>query len=387
MIRASILAVLLASNASFVYADDVSAQTAAFKAGASSSGWIDFTTYTNLGIYLPVKINGHETLAQLWGGPVTLDKSFAASVGVQAVQSKTDGGSSSGEVEVQIGDLTLHNSSVKLEDLQAEAYAPILGRPLTFQLGEEIFNQVAVEIDFANHRVAFHDPKTVSKPAGATEVALIELDGERVVPVSVDGAPPAQFELELGNMIGPLMTTPAYAQTHKLLEGHPTSQRLSGRYSETVVSIDHLTFAGVDFPQAPIAIIPDTELPPASITGGVGLPLLTKFNRIIIDYSHNRLYAIPNPVAANRAIEKDRIGLILGPTKSGDFGVYFVAPHSPAEAAGFKKGDKMSLIDGKPFGAWPGAAIHGFHMAAVGTAHTFTMLDGTVRQVRAVDFF
>lgn len=54
-----------------------------------------------------------------------------------------------------------------------------------------------------------------------------------------------------------------------------------------------LGFAGVDFPRAPIALIPDTELPPASITGGVGLPLLAKF-RLIIDYSNNRLYAIPN---------------------------------------------------------------------------------------------
>jgi hypothetical protein len=52
------------------------------------------------------------------------------------------------------------------------------------------------------------------------------------------------------------------------------SQRMSGRFTETVVSVDHLTFAGIDFPQTPIALIPDSEVPPASITEGVGLPLL-----------------------------------------------------------------------------------------------------------------
>jgi hypothetical protein len=382
MIRASILAMLLATSGVAAHFVTAQVRTTSFKAGASSSGWIDFTTYTNLGIFLPVKINGHEAMAWLWGGPSTIDKSFAASIGLQA---KTDAATPVGEVDLQVGDLTLHNTSAKLDELQAEAHGRYVGHPVTFRLGEEVFNQMAVDIDYANHRIAFRDPKTVTKPAGAIEVPLIELDGERVLPLSVNGATPAQFELELGNVIGPLMVTRAYAETHKLLEGHPTSQRLSGPYSETVVSIDQLSFAGVDFPKVPIAIVPDTELPPASITGGVGLPLLAKF-RLIIDYSHNRLYAIPNATAVKTPIEKDRIGLILG-KKDGDFAVVFVAPASPAAAAGFKKGDKVAQIDGKPFAAWAPQAIIRFHMAEAGTTHTFTMGDGTVRQVKAADFF
>jgi hypothetical protein len=39
------------------------AQTAVFKACALSSGWIGFTPHTNFGIYLPVKINGHNAMA------------------------------------------------------------------------------------------------------------------------------------------------------------------------------------------------------------------------------------------------------------------------------------------------------------------------------------
>jgi membrane-associated protease RseP (regulator of RpoE activity) len=223
-------------------------------------------------------------------------------------------------------------------------------------------------------------------PAGAIEVPLIALDGERVLPLSVDGAPPAQFELELGNVIGPLMVTPAYAEKHKLLQRHPTSQRISGRYSETVVSVDHLSLAGIDFAQVPIALIPDTELPPSSITGGVGLPLLARF-RLIIDYSHNRLYAIPDRRAAKIPIEKDRIGLVLDKKVTNGFAIAFVSPNSPAEAAGFKKGDRIALIDGKPLEGWPAPAIIAFQMAAPGTVHTFIMADGTARRVKAVDYF
>ncbi len=359
------------------------AQRAIFKAGPSSTGWVDFTPYTHFGIYLPVRINGHEGMALLYGGPSNIDEHFAASIGTPA---KDPGGPVRG-VEVQVGDLTLQNASAKPADLEAQGYdAKILGQPVLFRLGEEVFNQVAVDIDYAHHRVAFRDPSTVTKPAGAIEVPLVERDGERVVPLSINGDAPAQFELELGNVIGPLLVAPAYVQTHKLLDGHPTSQRQSGPFIETVVSVDHLRFAGVDFPHTPIALIPEGNIPPAAITGGVGLPLLAKF-RLIIDYSHDRLYAIPNPAAIKTPIVKDRIGLVLDRKDTAGFSVTFVSPKSPAEAAGFRKGDKIALIDGKPFSAWPIQAIIRFQMTDAGTRHTFTMPDGTIRQATAADFF
>ena len=359
-------------------------QTVVFKGNTSSSGWIEFTPLTNFGIHLPVKINGHDAMALLYGGPSNIDKNFVESAGVAA---KIEDASSVNGIQIQLGNLTLQNARAMTDDLQKQGYdAKILGQPVLFRLGEEVFNQVVVDVDSAHHRVAFRDPRAVTKPAGAIEVPLIELDGERVLPLSIDGAAPAQFELELGNVIGPLMVTPAYAARQMLLAGRPTSQRLSGRYSETVVSVDHLSFAGIDFSRVPIALIPDTELPPPSITGGVGLPLLAKF-RLIIDYGHSRLYAIPNSGTAMTSIEKDRIGLVLDKKVTNGFSVAFVSPNSPAEAAGFKKGDKISLIDGKPFEAWPTQAIIKFQMADSGTIHIFTMADGTERQIKAVDFF
>jgi hypothetical protein len=382
MIRVSILAMLLATSAVCARAAGTAAvQTAVFKGGASSSGWIDFTHYTNLGIYVPIKINGQSAIAWLWGGPSIIDANFATSIGLEP---DPHAGTVAG-VEIQAGGLTLRNAVAKPDDLQATAYARIIGQPLVFRLGEELFDQVAVDVDFANHRVAFLDPKSVTKPAGAIEIPLVEVDGERVVPVSVDGAAPAQFELELGNMNGPLMVTPAYAQTHNLLESRPVSQRLSVPFSETVVSVDHLGFAGVDFAQAPIAIVPDSQLPPPSIAGGVGLPLLEKF-RLVIDYSHNRLYAIPNDAALKTPIAKDRIGLILG-IKGSLFVVAFVAPKSPAEAAGLKKGDEIALIDGKTVNAWRVQELIGFQMTDTGITHVFTMANGTALHVTAADFF
>jgi hypothetical protein len=381
---ARVLAMLLAASTICARAGDTPAPTAVFKEGATTSGWIDLVHYTNLGIYLPVEINGHPAMAWLYEGPSKIDKSFAASIGL----GMASGEGPVGGVDVRLGDLTVHDAVATPYDLQryrVEDVAKIVGQPLVFMLGQEFFDRFAVDIDVANHRIAFLDPNAVTKPPGAIEVPLIELDGERVVPLSVDGAAPAQFEFGLGNMNGPLLLTPAYAEANKLLAGRPASQRLSGPFVETVVTVGHLAFAGVDFPATPIAVIPDSQLPPHSVTGEVGLPLLAKF-RLIVDYPHNRLYAIPNAAAGSTPIPKDRIGLMLR-LKGSSFDVAFVSPNSPAAAAGFKKGDAIAQIDGKPAGAWPLAEIIGFQMAGAGTTHLFTMVDGSVRRITAADFF
>ena len=112
-------------------------QTAVFKGGTASSGWIDFTPITNFGIYLPVKINGHDAMALLYGGLSNIDKNFVESVGLAA---KKEDASSVNGIQIQIGDLILQNAGAKTDDLQKQGYdAKILGQPVLFRLGEEVF--------------------------------------------------------------------------------------------------------------------------------------------------------------------------------------------------------------------------------------------------------
>ena len=57
--------------------------------------------------------------------------------------------------------------------------------------------------------------------------------------------------------------------------------------------------------------------------------------RLIVDYSHNRLFAIPVVSAIEAPLDKDRIGIMLV-ARGSTFVVGFVAPGSPAAAAGFR---------------------------------------------------
>jgi predicted metalloprotease with PDZ domain len=121
------------------------------------------------------------------------------------------------------------------------------------------------------------------------------------------------------------------------------------------------------------------------ISGNIGLELLARF-RLIVDYSHDRLYAVPNAVAESVPFAKDRLGLYL--SKQGTtFVVDFVSPGSPAQAAGFKAGERIAMIDRKAGPAWTQAELTNLRFATKETAVVFTMESGSTRQVKAMDYF
>jgi PDZ domain len=351
-----------------------------FAQGVSSSGWIDCHVIEGLGILVPVKVNGHETTAYLYGGPSSMDTAAMISLGLIGGDA---GGESSG-VELEIGNLSVKDFVAANAKLGISARA---ATPVPLQLGEEIFKKLAVEIDFTHQRIAFRDPAAVTKPKGAMELPVNLVSDEWVVPVAVNGATPALFELELGNVSGPLLVTPQYAAEHNLLEGVRTSQRLSGRFTETVVSVPQLSFAGVRTPAAPIALIPDSEVPSAPIAGGMGLPLLERFD-MVIDYSHNRIYATPHKDTGSATFFKDRLGMAIRRADNASVGtVAFVASGSPAAAAGFKVGDNITAINGHAVRSLPLMQVLLAQYTDAGQPISFTMEQGGERKVTAADFF
>ena len=195
---------------------------------------------------------------------------------------------------------------------------------------------------------------------------------------------------DLGNG-GPLQVYPAYYQPQKLLDGRRVSKTFAGAiggfHPWTVGSLDHVSFAGVDFGRTPTEFTPDVMSASNSNleVGNIGMPILARF-RLVIDYSHDRLYATPYADAASRPFARDRLGLFLN-RKDAAFDVQFVSPGSSAETAGFRTGDQVTLIDGKPARAWSDAALASLRFAPAGTRHVFTMRDGSVRRVRMAEFF
>jgi predicted metalloprotease with PDZ domain len=83
---------------------------------------------------------------------------------------------------------------------------------------------------------------------------------------------------------------------------------------------------------------------------------------------------------------RDRLGLSLI-NHANDLEVEFVSPGGPAEAVGFKTGERVTLIDRKPQAAWPADALRTLAEQPAGTLIEFTLEGGQVRRVKLADYF
>lgn len=368
-----------------------------FSNGASSTGWINFDFRDGKDIFIPAKVNGHEAEVLLANGLSTpdIDKGFAASIGVlhtagsvAAQEKHRDTDDEIHDVQIQIGNLTLPETNASVADFAA--LTRHLGHPVPLLLGDNAFDGLVMDIDFAHHRLALRDPSKLQIPAGAAKVPIIRAEGNFLIPFSIEGAAPVDFELGLGNS-GDLLVYQSYYEAHKLLEGRRLSKRLGigsgGIVPEPIGTLRSAQFAGFRFENMPAAFIPaslaGTES--STIAGDLGLPLLARF-RLIIDYSHNWLYAIPYADSIHEPFPKDRLGLWLNKKDSG-LTVEFIAPDSPASSVGFSIGDQVAQIDGRAAQAWSEMALADLRYRPNGSSLVFTMEDGSVRRVKLADYF
>jgi hypothetical protein len=330
----------------------------AFNQSAKRTEPLVFDFYLGSRIYIPATVNGQATHVLLDSGAETtvLDKTWAEKMGIKpsaAVVAVGTGGRQEAElasgVTIRIGALELNNITVALIDLSA--VEKLIGRPLPVVLGKEVFNELVIDLDFEGKTIAFHDPQVFQAPAGAVETPVVMANGIRSVPVSVEGAPPVQFDFDLGNG-GPLIVYSSYWKSHGLLaDGRGKSKTLSGAVGglreQQVATVRSLTFGGATFTDIPTVFTDDRgESAESNRTlGNIGLPILSRF-RMYADFSHDRLFLQPTAAVA-KPFPKDLTGLRMQPGAEKAT-VLMVAPGSPAEAAGVKAGEVIVAIDGAP---------------------------------------
>ncbi len=383
-----------------IYKRPAARRIATFAGGAKSTGAIRFDFFNGNRIYIPVTINGRPVKVLLDSGAdvTVLDKTFAEQAGIKFTGRGVAAGSGgqtdayfAEDVVMQIGNMRLENRNVGVIDLADVSKR--LGIPLPVVLGEDVFKQLIVDIDFDRAEIAFHEPAAFKAPPGAITVPVLEAEGVRSVPVQIEGHEPIQVDFDLGN--GSYFSIdPAFWEKHHLLDGRPHSKILGGAVGgareETVTVLNTVRFAGLDFKDVPTTFTTpakgraavDSERQP----GNIGLSILARF-RLITDYANDRLYLIPHKDALTRPFRKDRAGLQT--VVEGDrLKVTYASPGSPAEAAGWKKGEEITAIDGRPITAdFHGSELSRWRFGPAGKTVTFTLADGSKRSLTLKDYF
>lgn len=358
--------------------------------------WTTFDFYRERSIFLPAVVNGQpaQVLLDSGAGLTTVDAAFARKLGIQPTSSLTvqaAGGSTEAKlakgVDITAAGLHLKNVTVLILDLSA--IATQLGRPLPMILGREVFETTLVDIDFPGHRIAFHDPKAFTPPADLTSLALTSSEhAQRRLDISLEGRPAIAADFDLGNM-GAVSVSSAYAKEAGLLAGRPTTDTLAGGVGgvnvHDVAVLRSVKLGPIELHDVP-ALFNRSEAQAPRQGANVGMAVFSRF-RLITDYPHARLLLGADTAAAAAPFRKDRAGLPA--MFAGDrLKVAMVSKGGPAEAAGWKAGEEVIAVDGEPISP---AFLSGPHAkwasGPAGQVVTFTLFDGSKRQLTLKDYF
>lgn len=369
-----------------------------FAEGATTSGWIDFNFFKKRRVFIDALVNGHKTSVILDSGAeaTVVEKAFADAIGLKGegelsatgVSGTTTVSVATG-VTIEIGNLKASNLTVIIIDL-AEIGERV-GHPLNVILGEEVFNELIVDIDYPNARIAFHQPEAFPTDSLGTPINIVSAQGgQKEIPVVVNGLPPALVGLDTGSWDTISFFKP-WTDANNILDGMKTSTNLSGGVGGNSISLkgtvetiqvgDHiLNKVPVTFHRSESGAFNTAE-----IAGNMGVQIFRQF-RTTFDFGNARLYLTPPESELHPAFDRDRTGLQTI-KKGAGLEVSHVAEGSPAEKAGWQVGETIISINGAPIGPDYWEKLYGWNHSSVGTILALRTEDGRLRQIVCGDYY
>lgn len=349
--------------------------------------WID----RRLHIRVDVTINGVPASAIIdsGAGKSVLDRGFANRQGlaqregfrVAGVTGATTG-TIVDQLEVQMGSARIRGLSVGVLDLNA--YSTPGDRPTDLIIGRELFNDVAVAIDFERSTIELAKSHRDAAPRTPGYALDIGPRGTPYIDINVGGRTlSAAFDLGYN---GSLILSPDFVAEAGLLTGRRVSTVASmgaeGMAISRLSTIPSMRIAGQVLHDVPLEI-PATWARPRP--GIVGLDILKRF-RITTDYSRRSIWLEPYAAMRWTPIPRDRSGIGATPNGSGLM-VIHVAEGSPAQKSGLKAGDLIATINGEKVDM-PFILSHPRMGAqAAGTRYALGLGDGRILTVILADYF
>jgi hypothetical protein len=336
-------------------------------------------------IYVPVVIQGRE---QLWvldcGASVTvIDSSYAADLGM-AFQGPIKAQSPTGAVDLyyvtmpafSLQGITFAEQTVMTMNLR-HIFKKLLGLEIAGILGYDFLSRLVTRIDYANEQLSFYHPE-VFKYQGPGAVIDAPLDEQLIfnVPANVDDKYVGTWGLDIGAN-GVDFYYP-YARTHDLLDrpgmdimfygaAGPGMARRS-RFKSMSVSDYVIEDMVIAVPQQEAhGFVVDTAR-----LGNIGNTFLRHFV-LYLDY-HRQQVIFEKGVDFGRRFPEQKSGLGLSYDQNNNLAVLYVAPATPAEESGFKKGDVIIAINNIGLEYFDGIiAMRSLFREPVGTRYVFTI--------------
>lgn len=240
-------------------------------------------------LFVQAQVNGHPVEALLdSGAEISLADSGAAPAlglgGGEDVSVVGSGGSQSAwivpSVRIEALGVAIADTPVGVTDLK-DVSARLVGRPVDFILGGELFAARRLRIDIEGGDIAVQPPGDT--PEG-NELALRDHAGIKAFEVQV-GNSPLLADFDLGNGSDVLVSAAAAARLGLEPVGMEPAGGLGGGQLRAVVFIPELRIGGVRFEHVRAHIDPEASAGELNI----GVRLLRHFV-IVSDFANNRLW-------------------------------------------------------------------------------------------------
>lgn len=368
-----------------------------FADGANSSGWINFEFFRQRRIFIDGLVNGHPASIILDSGAemTVLDSAFAKTLGLDGQGDIAADGvvgsttvSLAKDVTVEIGNLKASGLTVVIIDLSEIAKA--VGHPIPVIFGEEVFNELVVDVDYPRERISFNRPEFFSTEGLSKPLDIVSVSGgQKEIEISVNGLPPVPVGLDTGSADTISFFKP-WTDAHGLLEGLQTSTRMTGGVGGDAIAligtVDSIQIGDTVLKEVPVSFSRTEKggFATAELGGNMGVQIFRQF-RTTFDFGRNLLYLTP-PNNFRPSYDRNRTG--LGTNKEGNtLVVVHVAEGSPAQKAGFKVGDRIEAIDQVAIGEGYWEELYGWSMNPVGTALVFDLVGGRTIEVLLADYY
>jgi len=245
-----------------------------------------------------------------------------------------------------------------LPAIAREDFGPRIGRVYEGTLGNDFFQRVVVEIDYARQTVRLYDPATYTYSGNGTALHLTFAAGLPLIS--------AKFTNSKGKVLeGDFVVSTAldastvvfdrYAESHRIFSSHwktipSVDPALNGSGGAVVGRLEGLQL-GRYTAQGTLVTFSRSDLPGTSdphIAGLIGAGMLARFT-VVFDYPHQQLIVAPNShFPSDDQEDKSGISVVANGNMLRTFEVVEVTPGTPAAKAGIQKGDIIAGIDEDP---------------------------------------
>jgi predicted aspartyl protease len=311
-------------------------------------------------IMFDVMLNGKGPFTFLLdtGGHNILTPEGAKALGVTPQGSGSSGGAGEGTLPEQYVHIdTLSIGGVTLKD-QAFFVIPMGSNfadrgakpPLAGLLGLELFERMAIAIDYAGKTMTFQPLATYRHEGKGTAAPIHFYEDIPLVDATLEGHP-GIFAIDTGNSTS-LAVQHVWADKVGLGERMKkglamTSFGAGGESRNWASRMDALTLGGTTIVGAVGRYANDRKGAFASISeaGNIGNEILPNFV-VTFDYGHEQMWLEPRP--GFKPLPFSRSGMSLSKQTPEAFTVVNTVAGGPAEGAGLKKGDVITAIDEVP---------------------------------------